>query len=384
MRSLPKVLITKPEVIDKRHPWLFSQAVKPLDHINEGQRVIVLGPDHHPVAMGHYHHGTIRVKVFHWGTPVDVNENFWYEKLKKAYKLRISLNIPNYTNAFRIVHGEADMFPSLTIDYYNGVVSMAVYSEGMWQEIPLISSAVKKILPGKVKAIHVKRHKGKETTSHIIEGEVENPVLCEENGIKMLVDWQHGQKTGYFLDQRDNRLYVRKYARGKVLDLFSYSGGFALNALKGHAKSVTFVDSSERALALAKENVKLNFKNASVEFLKQDVFDFLAETNEKWDTIICDPPAFTKHVRTLPQAVKAYTKLNKQVISKLNANGFLFTFSCSQVVVPELFRKIVFWASQQAHRDTVIVNYLHQASDHPENVFHPEGLYLKGIMAIVK
>ncbi len=384
MQDLPKVLIIKPEVINKRHPWLFSQAVKPLDHINEGQRVIVLGHDRQPVAMGHYHHGTIRVKVFHWGTPVDVNENFWYEKLKNSFKLRLLLSIPSYTNAFRIVHGEADMFPGLTIDYYNGVVSMAVYSEGMWQELALIASAIKKVLDAKVKAIHVKRHIGKETSSHLIEGKAENPILCEENNLKMLVDWKYGQKTGHFLDQRDNRLYVRKYARGRVLDLFSYSGGFALNALKGHAKSVTLVDSSEKALALAKENVKLNFKNASVEFLKQDVFDFLSETNEKWDTIICDPPAFTKHIRTLPQAVKAYTKLNKQVMSKLNSNGILFTFSCSQVVVPELFRKIVFWASQQAQRNTLIINYFHQAPDHPESVFHPEGLYLKGIMGIVK
>ncbi|NPA33988.1 MAG: class I SAM-dependent rRNA methyltransferase [Chlorobi bacterium] len=384
MQTLPKVLVVKPEVIEKRHPWLFSEAVEPLEKIEEGQRVVVLGPDRHPIAMGHYHHGTIRVKIFHWGTPVEVNENFWFEKLRRSYKRRILLNIPHHTNAFRIVHGEADMFPGLTMDYYNGVVSMAVYSEGMWQEVTLIASAIKKVLDNRVKAIYVRRHTGRETISQLIEGNAENPIMCEENDIKFLVDWKHGQKTGHFLDQRDNRLFVRRYARGKVLDLFSYSGGFSLNALKGKAQSVTIVDSSERALELAKENIKLNFNNANVEFIKQDVFDFLKETNERWDTIICDPPAFTKHVRTLPQAVRAYTKLNRQVISKLNNTGFLFTFSCSQVVVPELFRKIVFWATQQANRNTTIVHHLHQAADHPESVFHPEGLYLKGIMGIVE
>ena len=379
----PRVIITKKEIVERKHPWLFSQAVKPLDEIHEGDRVVVLDQSRQPIAMGHYHNGTIRVKVFHWGKPIEINEEFWFEKLKKSFRKRLLLGIPSHTNAFRIVHGEADLFPGLTMDYYNGVVSVGVYSEGMWSELSLIVSAIKRLLKEDVKAIYARKHTGKTVISQLLDGNAENPIICGEHSIKFLVDWKHGQKTGHFLDQRDNRLLVRKYAKGKVLDLFSYSGGFSLNALAGKAKSITLVDSSERALELAKENIRLNFPDANVELIKADVFDFLNETNERWDTIICDPPAFTKHVRTLPQAVRAYTKLNKNVLLKLSKDGYLFTFSCSQVVVPELFRKILFWASQQAQKNTLIVKYMHQSMDHPESVFHPEGLYLKGIFAVI-
>ena len=379
----------KEESLRRFHPWLFSGAILHLDEgIEEGDVVKIVTEKGDFIAVGHYQQGSIAVRVLTFND-VEIDEQFWISRLQSALQMRLSIGLANnpQTNAYRLVHGEGDLLPGLIIDIYGDTAVMQAHSIGMHLARHTISTALSKVMKDYISNIYYKS----ETTLSFMEpengfllGETDNNIAIE-NGLKFYVDWLRGQKTGFFVDQRENRSLLEKYAKGKhVLNMFCYTGGFSFYAMRGGAKSVHSVDSSAKAIELTRRNVELNFPNDSRhEAFCEDAFKYLDKISG-YDLIILDPPAFAKHRGALHNALKGYTRLNQKAFEKIEKGGILFTFSCSQVVTKEHFRNAVFTAAALAGRKVRILHQLHQPADHPINIYHPEGEYLKGLVLYVE
>ena len=394
----------KEESLLRFHPWVFSGAIHHQDEgISEGSTVRVLTGDGRYIATGHYQEGSISVRVLSFDD-VPINDDFWRRRITSALNLRQAIGFASHhsqlkdlgpTTAFRLVHGEGDMLPGLIIDIYGKTAVMQAHSIGMHLCRHDIARILMEVMQGQIDSIYYKS----ETTlpfmepenGFIVGGNDDN--TAQENGLRFYVDWLRGQKTGFFVDQRDNRSLVERYAHGRrVLNMFCYTGGFSVYALRGGAEIVHSVDSSAKAIELTRRNVALNFPdNTRHEAFCDDAFKFLEKASptgegrrELYDLIILDPPAFAKHRGALHNALKGYTRLNAKAMEKIASGGILFTFSCSQVVTKDHFRNAVFTAAAQAHRRVRILHQLHQPADHPINIYHPEGEYLKGLVLYVE
>ena len=372
------------------HPWVFSGAIQKLDDgIAEGEVVRVVTSKGDFIAVGHYQQGSIAVRVLSF-REVEINDEFWYSRLESALKMRIAIGIADnpQNNTYRLVHGEGDLLPGLIIDIYGKTAVMQAHSIGMHLSRVQIAEQLVKVMGSRIENIYYKS----ETTLPFMD-DMENGFLyggsddntAVENGLLFYVDWLRGQKTGFFVDQRENRSLLEKYARGKrVLNMFCYTGGFSFYAMRGGAELVHSVDSSAKAIELTNRNVQLNFPgDPRHKAFCEDAFKFL-ENMGSYDLVILDPPAFAKHRGALHNALKGYTRLNMKAMQKIQSGGILFTFSCSQVVTKEHFRNAVFTAAAQAGRKVRILHQLHQPADHPVNIYHPEGEYLKGLVLYVE
>lgn len=383
----------KEESLKRFHPWVFSGAIHHADDgIQEGEIVRVFTNEGEFIAVGHYQVGSIAVRVlsFH---DVAIDESFWESRLTAAFDVRKAIGVaqnPN-NNTYRLVHGEGDNLPGLIIDCYGQTAVMQAHSVGMHVCREAVCKALVKVMGDNIQHIFYKS----ETTLPFKAGlGQENDFLyggsddniAIENGLKFRVDWLRGQKTGFFVDQRDNRALLESYSKGRsVLNMFCYTGGFSVYAMRGGAKLVHSVDSSAKAIDLTNANVEMNFPGDERHHaFCDDAFKYLDANDDKYDLMILDPPAFAKHRAALHNALKGYTRLNVKGFERIKNGGILFTFSCSQVVTKEQFRNAVFTAAAQAGRKVRILHQLHQPADHPINIFHPEGEYLKGLVLYVE
>jgi len=392
----------KEESLKRFHPWVFSGAIAQMDEgIAEGDVVRVVTNTGDFIAVGHYQEGSIAVRVLSF-SDVQIDDEFWHSRLLSALQMRQAIGIadnPN-NNTYRLVHGECDNLPGLIIDVYGLTAVMQAHSIGMHLCRKQIAQALVDVMESRISHVYYKS----ETTLPFMTADDMNGFLygnsddniATENGLKFRVDWLKGQKTGFFVDQRENRSLLEKFSKGKrVLNMFCYTGGFSFYAMRGGAELVHSVDSSAKAIELTKQNVELNFPgDPRHEAYCEDAFKFLEgigmpKANSQkpiasYNLIILDPPAFAKHRGALHNALKGYTRLNQKAFEKIEKGGILFTFSCSQVVTKDHFRNAVFTAAALAKRKVRILHQLHQPADHPINIYHPEGEYLKGLVLYVE
>jgi 23S rRNA (cytosine1962-C5)-methyltransferase len=358
----------------RRHPRVFSGAIHHIDGAPEdGDLVIVTGPDGSFLGTGHFQSkGSIQVRILSFSEQT-IDESFWQKRLADAVAMRKQLGLGNspQTNAFRLVHAEGDGLPGLVIDWYNGHVVIQPHSSGMQKAVPVITDTISALLGSSLLSVSVA---GQEQDTHSCE--------ITEHGHRFHVDWLRGQKTGFFLDQRENRRLVTEYAKDKtVLNAFSYSGGFSVYALKAGAKKVYSLDSSQQAIAWAEQNVALNdIDPARHQSVTADAMKYLKHLPEQFDLMVLDPPAFAKHLSARHRAIQAYRRINAYAFSQIAPGGIVFTFSCSQAVTQDLFRGAILAAGIDAERNIRILHQLHQPPDHPVNLFHPESEYLKGFV----
>jgi len=375
------------------HPWVFSGAIKQIDgSVIEGDVVEVFDCHKNFLGIGHYQIGSIAVRILSFQRVVP-DIQFWIGKLSKALALRQALGFVNnpQTNAYRLVHGEGDGLPGLIIDFYAGTAVVQMHSVGMYLSRDLIYEALQAVMGNNLEAIYEKSEGTLPYKANVnpengyIKGKSATHVALE-NGLKFNVDWEKGQKTGFFVDQRDNRAMVEHYAKGRnVLNMFCYTGGFSFYAMRGGSNMVHSVDSSERAIELTKANVELNYPGDSRhEAFAEDAFRYMERSKNRYDLIILDPPAFAKHQNVLANALQGYRRLNAKAFEQIAPGGILFTFSCSQVVTKENFRTTVFSAAAKAGMQVRVINQLTQPADHPINIYHPEGEYLKGLVLFVE
>lgn len=383
----------KEESLKRFHPWIFSGAIHHMDEgIEEGETVRVITAAGEFIGVGHYQIGSIAVRVLSF-EDIEINTDFWCERLQSALDVRIGVGIADSptNNTYRLVHGEGDYLPGLVIDCYGSTAVMQAHSVGMHVCRNEICQALVQVMGDRIANVYYKS----ETTlpykadlhqenGFLVGGDASNVAM--ENGLKFHIDWLRGQKTGFFVDQRENRLLLEQYAKGKsVLNMFCYTGGFSVYAMRGDAKQVHSVDSSAKAIELTNDNVALNFPgDARHEAFCEDAFKYLDEHDQQYDLIVLDPPAFAKHRAALRNALKGYTRLNVKGLQRIKKGGILFTFSCSQVVTKDNFRNAVFTAAAQVGRKVRILHQLHQPADHPINIYHPEGEYLKGLVLYVE
>ena len=383
----------KEESLLRFHPWVFSGAISKIEgQPEEGDLVEVYGSNGRFLAVGHYQIGSIAVRVLSFRQR-EIDASFWEERIRIAFDIRRSLGLVDTptNNTFRLIHGEGDSLPGLVVDMYAHTAVMQAHSVGMHQARHEIAKALKAVIGDLLENIYYKS----ETTlpykadidsenGYLLGGDVEDIAL--ENGLKFCVDWQKGQKTGFFVDQRENRSLLEKYSRGRsVLNMFCYTGGFSFYAMRGGAKVVHSVDSSAKAISLTNRNVELNFPgDERHQAFAEDAFKYLERMGSNYDLIILDPPAFAKHKNVLRNALQGYRKLNAIAFEKIKPGGIIFTFSCSQVVSKENFRLAVFSAAAQSGRNVRILHQLTQPADHPVNIYHPEGEYLKGLVLYVE
>ena len=394
MQPVANVILKKgkEESMERFHPWLFSGAIDRIDGVvEEGDLVSVQRSDGKIIAYGHCAIGSIAVRVFSFGEALP-DDSFWKHRIEQAWLLRkrMGLTDDKKTNVFRLIHGEGDGLPGLIADYYNGTVVLQAHSVGMWLVREAIVEALMSVLGKKLVAVYDKSTKTLPFKANI---EAKDGYLfgkssageVMEYGNRFKVDWEEGQKTGFFIDQRDNRKLLATYAKDKaVLNRFCYTGGFSFSAMQGGATLVHSVDSSAKAIELTNQNVELNFPGDSRhESFVADGFDFMQDIENKYDLIILDPPAFAKHRNVLSQALQGYKRLNAKAFQQIRPGGILFTFSCSQVVTRNNFREAVFSAAAIAGREVRILHQLSQPVDHPINIYHPEGEYLKGLVLFV-
>ncbi len=391
----------KEESLLRYHPWVFSGAIEGIDNgIEEGDVVKVFSHEGEYLAIGHYQVGSIAVRVLSF-EDIDINEKFYEERIQAAWDVRKSLKLLNAVaenhdslpnNMFRLIHGEGDNLPGLVVDCYGKTAVVQAHSVGMHMARKVIASALIKVMGEQIRHVYYKSETtlpykaelGQEN-GFLFGGSTEN--IGIENGLKFQVDWLKGQKTGFFIDQRDNRSLLESYSLGrKVLNMFCYTGGFSVYAMRGGAEEVSSVDSSAKAIELTKQNVLLNFPNDDNRHKAycEDAFKFLDSNTQKYDLIILDPPAFAKHRSAIKNALKGYIRLNNKGIRCIKPGGILFTFSCSQAVSKDQFRQAVFTAAAQTGRKVRILHQLHQPADHPINMYHPEGEYLKGLVLYVE
>ncbi|MBR1412050.1 MAG: class I SAM-dependent rRNA methyltransferase [Prevotella sp.] len=391
----------KEESLRRFHPWVFSGAIQRMDEgIEEGELVRVMTISGDFIAVGHYQQGSIAVRVLTF-SDVLIDDEFWHSRLSSALQMRQAIGIADNpeNNTYRLVHGEGDNLPGLIIDVYGQTAVMQAHSIGMHLCRKQVARVLAEVMESRILHIYYKS----ETTLPFMTADDMNGFLfggsddniALENGLKFRVDWLKGQKTGFFVDQRENRSLLEQYARGKrVLNMFCYTGGFSFYAMRGGAELVHSVDSSAKAIELTKQNVELNFPDdPRHEAFCEDAFKFLdgsvgggntSANGTGYNLIILDPPAFAKHRGALHNALKGYTRLNQKAFEKIEKGGILFTFSCSQVVTKDHFRNAVFTAAALAKRKVRILHQLHQPADHPINIYHPEGEYLKGLVLYVE
>ena len=401
----------KEESLRRFHPWVFSGAIQSMDEgIGEGEVVRVVTNTGDFIAVGHYQQGSIAVRVLSF-SDVQIADEFWHSRLLSALRMRQAIGIADNpdNNTYRLVHGEGDHLPGLIVDVYGQTAVMQAHSIGMHLCRKDIARVLNEVMEWRISHIYYKSETtlpfmtADDMNGFLVGGSDDN--IATENGLKFRVDWLKGQKTGFFVDQRENRSLLEHYAKGKrVLNMFCYTGGFSFYAMRGGAELVHSVDSSGKAIELTRQNVELNFPGDSRhEAFCEDAFKFLEGIGNhngqcsmvngqcsmvngqcSYNLIILDPPAFAKHRGALHNALKGYTRLNQKAFEKIEKGGILFTFSCSQVVTKDHFRNAVFTAAALAKRKVRILHQLHQPADHPVNIYHPEGEYLKGLVLYVE
>lgn len=395
--ELKKIILRrgKEESLGRFHPWIFSGAIHHTEGsapLEEGDIVEVLASDGRFLAIGHWQIGSIAVRVLTFKRQ-RIDQTFWQKRFAAALDVRCAIGVAGRedNDIYRLVHGEGDNLPGLVIDIYGSTAVMQAHSVGMHVCRNELALALRETMGENLKAIYYKS----ETTlpfkaqlgqeNGFIWGESDDDV-ARENGLTFHIDWLKGQKTGFFVDQRDNRSLVERYAKGrKVLNMFCYTGGFSVYAMRGGAELVHSVDSSAKAIELVDANVQINFPGDNRhKAFAEDAFKFMEQMEEQYDLIILDPPAFAKHKDALKNALRGYTKLNARAFEKIQPSGILFTFSCSQAVGKDQFRTAVFTAAAMAKRKVRILHQLHQPADHPINIYHPEGEYLKGLVLYVE
>lgn len=383
----------KSESLKRFHPWVFSGAIAGANgKLNEGDVVRIVSNENELMGYGHYQIGSIAVRMLTFKEE-KIDHAFWVARLSEALRLRKALQLTGRAdnNIYRLVHGEGDRLPGLVIDVYGKTAVMQAHSVGMHMSREQIADALIEASEGLIENVYYKS----ETTlpfkadlhqeNGFLRGHDEGNVAVE-NGLKFHIDWLRGQKTGFFVDQRENRSLLEHYAKGRnVLNMFCYTGGFSVYAMRGGANLVHSVDSSAKAIDLTRANAEMNFPgDACHEAFAEDAFKFLEQAGSNYDLIVLDPPAFAKHKDALPRALKGYTRLNAIAFRKIKPGGIVFTFSCSQAVNKDQFRLAVFTAAAQSGRHVRILHQLHQPADHPINIYHPEGEYLKGLVLEVE
>lgn len=383
----------KEESLLRFHPWVFSGAIHHADAgIQEGETVRVIASTGDFIAVGHYQVGSIAVRVLSF-SDITIDQSFWRERLAAAITMRCHIGIADNpeNNTYRLVHGEGDWLPGLVIDCYGSTAVMQAHSVGMHLNRMDICQALTDVMGGRIQQVYYKSETTLPYKAHLEEedgfifGHTDDDIAVE-NGLKFHVDWLRGQKTGFFVDQRENRSLLEHYSKDKsVLNMFCYTGGFSVYAMRGGAKCVHSVDSSAKAIEITSNNIGLNFPgDPRHEAYCEDAFRFLEEKKNKYDIVVLDPPAFAKHRAALHNALKGYIRLNAKGIRLVKEGGLLFTFSCSQAVSKDQFRSAVFTAAAQSGRKVRIIHQLHQPADHPINIYHPEGEYLKGLVLYVE
>ena len=386
----------KEESLQRRHPWIFSGAIYNIenaDSLAEGDIVDLYSAKGDFLARGHYQIGSIAVRVLSFEQQ-QIDAAWWQERIASAYDVRRTLGLTEceHTTCYRLIHGEGDNLPGLVVDIYGSVAVVQCHSVGMYRSRQQIAEAIVAVFGDKITAVYDKSAQTVPYKANLnpvdgyLYGSADKDNVVLENGHKFLVNWEEGQKTGFFIDQRFNRELVGRYAAGRtVLNTFCYTGGFSVYALAGGAKEGCSIDASEKAIRLVDENIKLNFgEDAPHSSLACDAVEYLKDIGDKYDMIILDPPAFAKHHKVLGNAMQGYKRLNARALSQIKSGGILFTFSCSQAVSKELFRTTVFTAAAIAGRKVRILHQLTQPTDHPINIYHPEGEYLKGLVLYVE
>ncbi len=384
----------KEESLKRFHPWVFSGAIARIDgQPEEGEIVDIYTSQNEFIAKGHFQIGSIAVRVLSFRQDETINIDFWKRKLAIALDMRRSIGIADRkdNNTYRLVHGEGDNLPGLVIDIYDRTAVMQAHSAGMHLDRMAIADALSEVMDDRINNIYYKS----ETTlpfkadlypenGFLRGGGTDN--IATEYGLKFHIDWLKGQKTGFFVDQRENRALLERYAKGRsVLNMFCYTGGFSVYAMRGGAKMVHSVDSSAKAIDLTNQNIALNFPDDTRHTAyAEDAFKYLDHMSSCYDLIILDPPAFAKHRDALRNALQGYRRLNAKAFEKIQPGGILFTFSCSQAVNKDQFRTAVFTAAAQSGRNVRILHQLTQPADHPVNIYHPEGEYLKGLVLYVE
>lgn len=396
MSHYPKIYLAagKEHSLKRFHPWVFSGAIKRTEgELSDGVIVEVYSSRNEFLGIGHYQAGSITVRIFSF-EQVNPDYDYWKSKIEAAYRVRkeTGLTEGEKTNVFRLIYGEGDGMPGLIIDVYNDTAVIQAHSIGMHLMKDQIAEALKDVLGENLNAIYDKSEEtlpqqaAQKTKNGYLFGQSRETQVAIENNHKFLVDWEEGQKTGFFIDQRENRALLGRYAPGRsVLNTFCYTGGFSIYALKAGAKEVHSVDSSKKAIALTDRNVVLNFEeDERHQSFAMDTFDFLKGADGKYDLIVLDPPAFAKHQNVRHNAVMGYKRLNVEAMKKIKKGGILFTFSCSQVVDKQLFQNTIMAAAIEAGRNIRIIHQMSHPADHPVNIFHPEGEYLKGLVLYVE
>lgn len=390
MYPIVKVKDDRITSIERRHPWIFSRGVLHAEGCQDGDIVEVHSRQDKYLATGYYQDGSIMIRILSFRKR-NINGEFWREKIERARELRSQVGLPNDdTNAYRLFHGEGDGVPGLIIDIYAQAAVIQCHTIGIHRAVEDISEALKSVMGSNLSVIF---DKSKSTLpdqySHSIADRFllgnQPDVIILENGNRFKIDFVDGQKTGFFLDQRDNRLLLSRYAHGqKILNLYCYTGGFSIYALNSGASHVTSIDSSRTAMALLAENLLLNEHSDRHESLTEDVNRYLSQIeSDEYDLIVVDPPAFAKNLRKKHNAVQAYKRVNRMAIEKVKSKGFIFTFSCSQVIDHQLFYDTITASAIEAGRNCKVVHHLSQGPDHPVSIFHPEGKYLKGLVLAV-
>lgn len=383
----------KEESLRRFHPWVFSGAIASApENLEEGDIVEVRSSDGTPLGVGHYQIGSIAVRMLS-DEIIEINREYYFNRLNNALRLRKALGLlRDDNNAFRLVHGEGDFLPGLIVDVYGQTAVVQAHSVGMHYARDIIAECLVSLPGASLRNVY---YKSETTLPYKASLDLQNDYIigsydtdiAVENGLKFRVDWLKGQKTGFFVDQRDNRKLLRHFARGRrVLNMFCYTGGFSVYALSGGAALVHSVDSSAKAVSLTRDNVRLNFgDDAPHEAFAEDAFKYLAEMKDgAYDLVVLDPPAFAKHRGAIKNALRGYQKLNARAMEKMPEGSILFTFSCSQAVSKEQFRLAVFSAAAQVGRRVRILHQLTQPADHPINIYHPEGEYLKGLILYIE
>lgn len=393
MTKIIKLKPGKEESVFRHHPWIFSGAVSNIpEGIEEGDEVCVSSSKGEILGTGHYQIGSITVRILEFGTD-HLSDDFYIRRLESAYRLRETLNLirPD-NNCYRLIHGEGDFLPGLVVDIYGDTAVMQAHSPGMHFARHKIAEALTMIPNARIRNVYYKSDTTLPYKAHLdpdneyLIGSYDGNIAIE-NGLQFNIDWLKGQKTGFFVDQRENRSLLERFASGRtVLNMFCYTGGFSVYAMRGGAKSVDSVDSSSKAAALTDANIMLNFPDDNRHHTYDtDAFKFLADMEkDKYDLIILDPPAFAKHRSAIKNGLIGYRKLNAKAFEKIKKGGVLFTFSCSQAITKDMFRMAVFTAAAKSGRKVRILYQLSQPADHPVDISHPEGEYLKGLVLYVE
>lgn len=392
--NYPKINLKKGKEISlkRKHHWVFSGAIqqKP-EHLQNGELVSVYSSNEEFLGIGHFSHGSIMVRIISFDKR-EIDQTFWNEKIQSAYDLRVSLGLTQNpeTNVYRLVHGEGDLLPGLIVDFYNGTAVIQCHHVGMHAHVKEIASAIKNTYGENLAGVFDKSAETLPKNLGISSNEwiIGNPKtdLVQEYGATYKIDWEKGQKTGFFIDQRENRKLLASYSSGKkVLNTFCYSGGFSVLALKEGAKEVHSVDISPKAIELTEENISLNPDiKGKHESKVADVVKYIREIGDDYDIIVLDPPAFAKNIKARHNAVQAYKRLNAEALKKIKSGGILFTFSCSQVVDKSLFNHTITAAALESGRNIKILHQVTQPADHPVNIYHTETEYLKGLVLFVE